>query len=400
MSAHMNFEARRGAMSDRQIRNKQDSLVRSSGSNIKPFTQRVLIVAAVVVALLLVGLLLWHGIEVLLLSFAGLLLAVFLRGLSTWVSAHTGLSDGWSLLVVVMVLIGLTVLSGWLLAPEVARQTEQLFNQLPGSVQQLRQYMMRFPLTQQAVAQVPSPNELLNGSTNLLSRATGIVSATFGLLFNLIVIAFVGLYLAATPQLYLQGIVRLVPVARRDRAREVLATLGYTLRWWLIGRIFSMSVIGVSTAIGLWLLGMPLALTFGILAALLTFIPNFGPVISAIPPTLIALTQSPTQALYVVALYTATQFVESYLLTPMVQQRAVEIPPVLVITAQIFLGVVFGVLGLVLATPLTAAAMVLVKMLYVEDVLGDQAVNVKGEDQAYEEADQVAPDVAPHQVQQ
>jgi len=148
---------------------------------------------------------------------------------------------------------------------------------------------------------------------------------------------------------------------------------------WLGGRFGLMLANGGLTALGLWLLGMPLALSLGLLAGLLNFVPNFGPWIAAIPAVLVAFLQSPQQALYVALLYLALQSVDAYLLTPLVDRRSVELPPVLTITAQVLLGLVFGFIGILLASPLTAAAMILVKMLYVEDVLGDHVTGGGGE---------------------
>ncbi|MGH6611543.1 MAG: AI-2E family transporter, partial [Burkholderiaceae bacterium] len=196
-------------------------------------------------------------------------------------------------------------------------------------------------------------------------------SGVLGGIVNVLIIIFVGLYLAAEPRLYTNGLVRLVPIRHRPRAQEFLSALGHTLRWWLVGRLSLMLLNGVLTALALWLLGVPLALTLGILAGLLNFIPNIGPVIAGVPAVLIALMQSPQQALYVFILYVALQSVDGYVLTPLVQRRTIELPPVLTITAQVLLGVLLGTLGVLLATPLTAAALVLVKMLYVEDTLGD-----------------------------
>jgi predicted PurR-regulated permease PerM len=119
-------------------------------------------------------------------------------------------------------------------------------------------------------------------------------------------------------------------------------------------------------------------LTLGLLAGLLNFIPNFGPVIAAVPAVLIGLLQSPQQALYVALLYLAVQMVDGYVLTPLVERRSVELPLVLTITAQLLLGSAFGLIGVMLATPFTAAAMILVKMLYVEDVLGDRVMRDNG----------------------
>ena len=127
------------------------------------------------------------------------------------------------------------------------------------------------------------------------------------------------------------------------------------------------------TTIGLWLLDVPLALVLGLIAALFTFIPNIGPILSAIPAVLFGLTVSPQQALYVGLLYGGIQVVESYLLTPLVQRKTIELPPALTLAAQVLLGVTFGGLGVALAAPLTAVTVVGTRMLYVEDALGKQS---------------------------
>jgi len=151
-----------------------------------------------------------------------------------------------------------------------------------------------------------------------------------------------------------------------------LQAIGQTLRWWLLGRWVSMIVVGFLTAAGLWFIGVPLTLTFGLLTALLTFIPYLGPILSAIPPTLLAFTQYPQQALYVILLYVGIQSVESYLVTPLVQQRTVSLAPALTLTAQMVLGILLGGIGIILATPLFAVMVVLVRMLYIEDTLGER----------------------------
>jgi predicted PurR-regulated permease PerM len=132
-----------------------------------------------------------------------------------------------------------------------------------------------------------------------------------------------------------------------------------------------MTVVALLTVLGLWALGIPLALTLGLFAGLIKFIPNFGPILSALPPVLLALLSGPRQALWVVLLYLGIQTLESYVITPLVQQKVVSLPPVLVISAQLLAGSLFGFAGLALATPLLAVAMVLARTLYLEDVLGE-----------------------------
>src|SRR5690606_44568 len=124
-------------------------------------------------------------------------------------------------------------------------------------------------------------------------------------------------------------------------------------------QLISMTVVGVLTGAGLWLLGLPLAFILGALAALLAFIPNIGPVLAAVPAVLLALADGPTTVLWVIGIYVGVQAVESYLITPVVQQESVSLPPALTISFQLLMGVLYGILGLALATPLAALGLAL-----------------------------------------
>jgi predicted PurR-regulated permease PerM len=217
----------------------------------------------------------------------------------------------------------------------------------------------------------PSSQQSLTSRFDVFGRITGAVSITLSALTSLLLVGFFGLFLSAAPQLYRAGFLHLLPKPSRPRAETVLDKVGGTLWWWLLARFGSMTVVGVLTWIGLLALNVPLAFTLALVAALLTIIPNIGPVLSAIPALLLALLQSPAAALWVGGLYLAIQTVESYLITPIFQQRVVSLPPALVIGAQVLMGVLFGLPGLIVATPLTATLFVLVRELYVKGTLGD-----------------------------
>lgn len=310
-----------------------------------------------------------------------MLFAIFLRTLSTWLSRHTPLSTSWALACVVALLVSSIALGVWLRAPRIAAEVEHLVLVLPEAVRELERRGAQYTWGQYLLQEVNVFTGWMPRGDSPLARATGIFSTTLSVLTNVVIILIVGLYLAVDPHPYTRGLVRLVPLGHRPRAHEVLSALGTTLWWWLVDRLFSMTVIGVLSTVALWWLGVPLALTLGILAALLTFIPTIGPVLAMVPPALLAFSQSPRQALYVILVYLGIQAVETYLITPLVQQRAVSLPPVLTIAGLLVGSVLFGFLGLLLAAPLVAVTLVLVRMLYIEDVLGDTEARQQPVDQ-------------------
>jgi predicted PurR-regulated permease PerM len=184
---------------------------------------------------------------------------------------------------------------------------------------------------------------------------------------------FVCLYVAFDPAGYRNGVLALVSRENRSRAIRILHAVAEALRRWFVGRLVAMLLIGGLTALGLGLIGIPLGITLGLLAGLLNFIPYIGPITSFVPAGLIALLQGPAAVLWVLLLYVGVQILESYLVTPLVQARAVHLPPALTITAQVVLGLIFGAAGLLFATPLTAAALVVVQVIREEDTPREDA---------------------------
>jgi len=329
------------------------------------------LVAAVVLGLLFAG----AALQVLLLVLAGVLVACFFRGLGRWLSEHTPLSEGWGVLLSLLVVVALLIGIGWFLAPRISDQATQLSQQLPQSFAKLRTQLEGSSLGQKLLDEIPSKQKaedmLLHGEGNWLRRSLGVFSTTLGVLANAYIVLFVGAFIMAQPQPYKQGIILLVPKAHRNRAREVLNQLGSTLFRWVLGKLFSMTVVAILTALGLWALGMPLTLTLALFAGLFSFIPNFGPLIGLVPALLLAFTQGGNMPLLVIGLYAVVQLLESNLITPLAQRRMVQLPPALVIISQVIMGVFTGGLGLLLATPIVAMVLVLVKMLYINDVLDD-----------------------------
>lgn len=329
-----------------------------------------LLVALLAGIMLAVADLLTVTLSMLLLIFAGVLFGIFLNGVSRWVADHTPLSYRWSFAVVVTGFL-LTFVAGlYYLGSQAAEQATALSSQVQSATQTLTE---RLDQNEWAQKYLPDLSEMQGGVSagSLLPKVIRGMSWLGWAFTGIFVIFFVGLYNAFDPHLYRTGLVKLVPPDRRDRASQVLRRLHSALGHWILGRLISMAIIGVFTAIGLALLGVPLPVALGVLAALLTFIPNIGPILAAVPQALLALEVGTTTVLYVILLNVALQAVESYVVTPVVQRYEASLPPALTISVQLLLGVLVGVVGLMMAAPLTAAVMVLVQMLYIQDRLGD-----------------------------
>jgi predicted PurR-regulated permease PerM len=206
-----------------------------------------------------------------------------------------------------------------------------------------------------------------------LSWATGALSSLVGTLGALLIVFLSGIFVAATPSTYVRGLLHLVPLGGRPRARQVIVQVEDALGRWMLSKVFRMFLVGALTWAGLALLGIPLALTLGIIAGLLTFIPNIGPILALVPTVLLALMEGPMRALYVVALYVGIQQVENNIVTPLLEKKMLSLPPALTLAMQVFMGILVGPVGVAIASPLTAAGLVMVRMLYVEDVLHDHS---------------------------
>jgi predicted PurR-regulated permease PerM len=311
--------------------------------------------------------LLWFLFDVVMLVFGGILLAVVLRAPTDWLAERTRLPQSWALTVVLVLVVAILVAAGWLLGAAVREQWQALAEQLPQMIDRVRERVEGFGWDRGSL----DTEEILGGEQGaFLGRGLRVVSATFGALANVALVLFMAVLFAAQPKLYVDGTLRLVPKHRRERMAEVMRRVGETLQRWLIGQLGLMLFVGVASSLGLWLLGVQAALALGLLAGLLTFIPFLGPVIAGVVAVLVSLGDGALTAAWVALLYIGIQTVEG-MLEPLVQQKAVYLPPVLLLVAQVALGVLVGLVGVVLATPLAAALMVIVQMLYVEDVLDD-----------------------------
>lgn len=340
-----------------------------------------LVAAGLAIALALV--VLWYAGRALLIVGAAVLVATILHAASDGLARLTGLGRRWCLALVCVVLLAAALAGGWIAAADVARQAGELAGRARELWGAVSQRIDDFALGREALEQIQQGaagggqagaggGGPLGGIGQAAERAFSVAGSVFVGLTEIGIILILGLYLAIDPEVYLRGFLTLLPPARRSRAREIVLEMGHTLREWLVGQLAAMTVVGVLTGVGLWLIGVPQALVLGIIAGLLDFIPNVGPTLAAVPGILAALATGPSHALYALGLYVAIQAVENNVITPVVQRRAVDLPPALTMVALLVMGLLGGLLGLLLAVPLAAVLAVAVRMAYVQDVLGDR----------------------------
>lgn len=332
----------------------------------EPVGHRVFI-ERLVIALMVIGvaLLLWNLRGLFLLIFGSVLVAVILGMIAAPICRRLHFPPALALLAAVLIVVAVIGTAFWMFGAEVARQANGLTATIPAAWAALEARLDAWGLGD-AVREWTATLRTGGGVVSNLGNIA--VSIGNGVADTLLVIVG-GIYLAAQPELYRVGVIKLVPARGRALAAQALEASGRALRLWLLGRMVSMAVVGFLTWLGLMIIGVPSALTLALLAALLEFVPFLGPILAAVPAILLGFAAGPDKALWVAFLFLLIQQLEGNVLEPMVQQRAVDLPPALLLFALVAGGLVFGVVGILLAAPLTVVLYVLVKKLYVQEAL-------------------------------
>ncbi len=322
--------------------------------------------ALIVLAISALAILAWHARYVFLLLFAALLVAAVLRTTAWPIRQWLSVSDKTAVLIAGLAL--LTAIAGllWLFGAEMAEQIRTLTNSLPSAWETLQQRISDTVLGDQVKEwlgqQSPDAAALLSRvSTTFISIGNALAGAVLALIG--------GLYLATQPHLYRTGVLKLIPASKRPLVGEAIDESARALRLWLLGQLVAMVIVGSLTSAGLMLIGVPSAVALGLLAGVGEFVPFVGAIVAAIPALLVALTVGNEAALLTLALYIVLQQLEGNILMPIIQQRTTSLPPALTLFAILLAGVLFGTLGVILATPLTVVVYVMVKRLYVRETL-------------------------------
>jgi predicted PurR-regulated permease PerM len=374
----------------------------------------ILRAAAIVATLVIILKLLWVANEIVIVAFLGTLFGVAVAsGVDKLARFRVPRGVGAAFIIVTFLMILYTL--GSFVAPTMAEQGHELKQRLPDAVERAEKWLdSRNPAlmssllgTDTTQAAVPdsaklrgaraaaahdttttsdTANKVHGGPStslreNLGKKLVGSVQYLFPFLTStaetfagLLLILMMSIYIGSDPDTYKNGILHLFPKRRRERIGDVLSAMSTMLRKWLVTQLIAMVTIGVVSTIALLVLGVKAPFALGIIAGLLEFVPTIGPILSAVPAIAMGFLDSPEKALYVGLAYLAIQQLEGHLLIPLLMKGGMDLPPVLTIVTQGLMALLFGFLGLMIAVPLLAALMVPIKMLYVEDALGDDMI--------------------------
>ena len=388
-------------------------------------TRDVLRTLAIITGFYIALQLLWVGRSIVLLTFLGVLFGVALTAGVDWLQRRR-VPRGIGAVLIVLTFLGLLAGLGALTAPSITGQLQDLKTQLPAAIGKIQRWVKERQDGVTEVLEQVSPETVAGGAGQPGGDTTGaaggqrrqpeqakpqqqgekpsgeekqpslgqgiadqlggvarhlfgFASSTVAVLGGLILILFVAIFVAIDAETYRDGLMHLFPHKARRRAREVLTATAAMLRRWLFTQFISMVLVGILTAVVLLILGIEAAVALGIIAGILEFVPIAGPIMASIPAIAMGFLDGPEKAVYVALAYVVIQQVESNLLYPLLMKKGLELPPVLTIFTQGVLATVFGFIGLLVAVPMLAAAIVPIKMLYVRDVVGDD-VKLPGED--------------------
>ncbi len=337
-------------------------LPRSSG--LDQDDRRFLRRALIVFGLLALSYFFWLMAGTLLLVFAAILIAVILRSFSYELERHAHVPRAISFYVALLVVGTGLAGFGYFFGAQLQMQLADLLSKLPGQIEGFAaQLGIEDPLAE-------IEKQLDDGfGASLFGQAAGFGYTVIGGFTNLLLLIVAAIYLAFDPKLYRKLFASLFPPMKRQSVDNVLLETGVALKKWFLGQLVSMLFVGLLSGIGYWAIGLPTPAALGLIAGFTNFIPYIGPVIGAIPALVFGFNISMEMTLYALVVAFAVQQLEGNILVPLIQKRAVAMPPAIALFAIIIFGVLFGFLGILLAVPLAVTVMVLVQKIWIEGVI-------------------------------
>ncbi len=306
---------------------------------------------------------LWRLSDLLLLVFACALVALIFFNIGRWIAVRTGLNFGIALSFSVLGILAALIGAFWFFGNSLSYEFAELFQRLPAAWEI---FQARFAATPIGAEVMSRAGEYVPDGKSIVGFATGLLTSLGTIVSALAVVIVGGIYLAAQPRLYGKGVIMLTPQSARGKLTRTFLSVAESLNNWLIGQGIGMLFVGISTTIGLWLVGLPAAPAIGLVAGLCEFVPYLGTFVVVLPSVILAFSESATTGIWTIVVLVVVQQVQGNLVMPLLQSRMVELPPALTIFSLIAAGVLLGPVGVILATPLTVVVMVIVKSVYLQ----------------------------------
>jgi predicted PurR-regulated permease PerM len=341
------------------VTKKKAETVKKELSYIEKVWQTVAIVAILVIFILIARI----AFDVLLMALAGSLISVYFHGLGDMIQRKTRLRRSFAMAISIAGTLVIVAVLFWFIGAKIQTQVAELNNTLPHTIATAKAKLASTPAGQKLLDYSAGDN-----SQKLMATVQTFFSTSFGVIGDLYIIMFLGIFFTASPSLYKNGILTLVPADKKPVAMNVMNRVSLSLKGWLKGMMLSMVLITILITVGLSLMGIPVAMVLGLITGILEIVPNFGPLIAMIPGVLLALTISTNTAIIVALLYIVSQTIVANIVTPLIQKKMINLPPALTLISQLVMGTLSGALGIILAVPLLAILFILVDELYVKRI--------------------------------
>ena len=316
---------------------------------------------------------LWRISGILLLLFGAVLIAVLLRGFADAIERHLPVAPfGGTIatLVCIVLLAGFLFLFGSNIGTELSYVVEKIPSALDIAGERIGIHNLTGEIERAVKGDSDRPGVMWQAAT--------IGYAVLGGVLDFIVVLIAAIYLAADPKLYRRGVAKLFPPNQHERIFDAMDSTGGALRLWFWAQLLTMFIVAMMSLVAYWWIGLPSPVALALIAGVTNFIPYLGPFLGAVPALIFAFTMDVDTIVWTIGAIVVIQQVEGYILTPLIQNRVVLMPAVLVLFSIVVFGFLFGAWGVVLAVPLTVALSVLVKKLWMREVLGERTV-VPGE---------------------
>lgn len=318
--------------------------------------------------------------QVFIMIYLGILVAVFFSGLGYLIKRKINVSYRSAVTIAILTIFVLAVLGGWFMGREAVDDFSEMIKKLPKVEQRIKGELNKHEWGKSLLHLSSKTSKFWSMGGGVLKDLTGLFSETVGIAVTIAIVLIIGIYMSLNPNLYLRGAIKLFPIDKRDRAKDTLNSIGRALRLWLVARFITMVGVGLLTGIGYFIAGMPNTLSLAILAGLLSFVPFLGPIAAVVPAVLVAVFHNIMLLVPVGIVFVIVHMFEGYLATPLIQQRTVDIPPVISITAQVTIGMLLGIPGIIIAAPLMIMVIVVIQKVYIEDFLGDSVKVIGAKD--------------------